>query len=242
MNNFSELYNTYKWEDLAQKFIALDEQDVLNALNRIGSLGWNDFMALISPAAAPYLENMVQKSIVTTRQNFGNTIQLYIPLYLSNECQNICTYCGFSFTNKIPRITLKDEELIKEAEFIKAMGYQHVLLVTGEAQKTVGVDYILHAIELLKPFFSNISIEVQPLDADEYERLIHSGLHSVLVYQETYHKENYALYHPKGKKANFDYRLLTPDRLGSTGIHKIGLGVLLGLEDWRIDSAFCALH
>lgn len=242
MNNFSELYNTYKWEDLAQKFIALDEQDVLNALNRIGSLGWNDFMALISPAAAPYLENMVQKSIVTTRQNFGNTIQLYIPLYLSNECQNICTYCGFSFTNKIPRITLKDEELIKEAEFIKAMGYQHVLLVTGEAQKTVGVDYILHAIELLKPFFSNISIEVQPLDADEYERLIHSGLHSVLVYQETYHKENYALYHPKGKKANFDYRLHTPDRLGSTGIHKIGLGVLLGLEDWRIDSAFCALH
>jgi 2-iminoacetate synthase len=116
------------------------------------------------------------------------------------------------------------------------------LLVTGEANKTVGVDYLKNAIRLLKPYFANISIEVQPLEEDEYKALIEEGLYAVLVYQETYHKDNYKLYHPKGKKSNFDYRLATPDRLGCAGIHKIGLGVLIGLEDWRADNFFTALH
>ena len=122
------------------------------------------------------------------------------------------------------------------------MGYDHVLLVTGEANQTVGVDYLKHAIKLVKPFFSNISIEVQPLDQNEYEILMEEGLHTVLVYQETYHREKYKTHHPKGKKSNFDYRLETPDRLGKAGIHKIGLGVLIGLEDWRTDCFFTAAH
>jgi 2-iminoacetate synthase len=117
-----------------------------------------------------------------------------------------------------------------------------VLLVTGEANQTVGVDFIAHAVELLKPYFSNISVEVQPLDREEYETLINAGVYAVLVYQETYHRANYKIYHPKGKKSNFAYRLETPDRLGLAGVHKIGLGVLLGLEDWRVDSFFTALH
>ncbi|HNO71995.1 MAG TPA: 2-iminoacetate synthase ThiH, partial [Bacteroidia bacterium] len=147
-----------------------------------------------------------------------------------------------SFDNKIPRRTLTDEEILKEVSVIKFMGFDHILLVTGEANKTVGVSYLAHAIELIRPHFSNISIEVQPLEQNEYEQLIALGLYSVLVYQETYHKEKYAEYHPKGKKANYAYRLDTPERLGHAEVHKIGLGVLLGLDDWRVDSLFCAMH
>jgi 2-iminoacetate synthase len=116
------------------------------------------------------------------------------------------------------------------------------LLVTGEANKTVGVDYFKNALQLVKPHFSHISMEVQPLDQQDYEELIPLGLNTVLVYQETYHKDDYKKHHPKGKKSNFDYRIDTPDRLGQAGIHKIGLGVLIGLEDWRTDCFFTAAH
>jgi 2-iminoacetate synthase len=185
---------------------------------------------------------MAQQSRSITKKRFGNTIQMYAPLYLSNECQNICTYCGFSMTNKIARKTLTDAEIIREAQFLKAKGYDHILLVTGEANSTVGVDYICNAMQLLKSYFSNISIEIQPLDQNDYERLMEKGLYATLVYQETYHRETYKIHHPKGKKSNFDYRLETADRLGRAGIHKIGIGALFGLEDWRADSFFTALH
>ena len=117
-----------------------------------------------------------------------------------------------------------------------------MLIVTGEANQTVDVDYFIAAIKIAKQYFANISIEVQPLEQADYERLHSEELYAVLVYQETYHREKYKTYHPKGKKSNFDYRLQTPDRIGSAGIHKIGLGALLGLEDWRTDSFFTALH
>ena len=115
-------------------------------------------------------------------------------------------------------------------------------MVSGEANRTVGIEYFLNAIKLLRPYFANISIEVQPLSLEEYQALHDAGVHSVLVYQETYHEAVYKEYHPKGKKSNFDFRLDTPDRIGQAELHKIGLGVLLGLEDWRVDSFFNALH
>ena len=189
-----------------------------------------------------YLEQMAALSSQITAQRFGKTIQLYAPLYLSNECQNICNYCGFSLDNKIKRRTLSGSEILAEAAYLKAEGFDHVLLVTGEAAQTVGVPYLKKALQLLRPLFSNISMEVQPLDQDEYEELIDEGLYAVLVYQETYHQEDYKKHHPKGKKSNFHYRLDTPDRLGRAGIHKMGLGVLIGLEDWRVDNFFTALH
>ena len=167
---------------------------------------------------------------------------MFAPLYLINECHFICTYCGFSLTNKIPRRTLTDTEIIKEVDFLKSKGYNHILLVTGEANRTVGVAYINRAIQLIKSKIANITIEVQHLDQPDYELLLDSGLYAVLVYQETYHKEEYKKHHPRGKKSNFEYRLETPDRLGRAGIHKIGLGALFGLEDWRADSFFTALH
>ncbi|UYQ92764.1 2-iminoacetate synthase ThiH [Chitinophaga horti] len=215
--------------------------DVRRALSRrVRDL--EDFKALVSPAAAAHLPQMATLSHTLTKQRFGNIMQLYVPLYLSNECQNICTYCGFSYDNKIKRKTLSGIEILKEVEAIRQMGYEHVLLVTGEAQQTVGVDYFLQALEIIRPHFAHISMEVQPLDREEYEQLIAKGLNTVLVYQETYHEADYRKHHPKGKKSKFDYRLETPDRLGQAGIHKIGLGVLLGLEDWRTDSFFTALH
>ncbi|MFZ4861390.1 2-iminoacetate synthase ThiH [Sphingobacterium sp. Mn56C] len=238
---FQSIFTQYRWEQVYASIYTKRDSDVRAALAKTHRT-IEDFKALISPAAAPFLEEMAQQSRALTQQRFGKTIQLYAPLYLSNECQNICTYCAFSMDNKIPRRTLNDAEILLEAQALKAMGYDHVLLVTGEAHKTVGVAYLQNAIRLLKPLFANISIEVQPLLQAEYELLISEGIYAVLVYQETYHREVYKDYHPKGKKSNFDFRLDTPDRLGKAGIHKIGLGALIGLEDWRVESFFTALH
>ena len=241
MSSFKNIFDTYNWENTLQSIFSKTESDVLRALGH-SKRDLEDFKALISPAAKPYLEEMAQLSKQLTKKRFGNTMQMYAPMYLSNECQNICTYCGFSMTNKIPRRTLTDKEILKEVTYLKSKGYDHILLVTGEANKTVGVDYIENALKLIRSHFSNITIEVQPLYQNEYEKLIDNGLFAVLVYQETYHREEYKKHHPKGKKSNFDFRLDTPDRLGKAGIHKIGLGALFGLEDWRADSFFTALH
>lgn len=240
--SFREVFDRYTWDEIATSIYAKTAHDVETAIYKNGRRSLDDFMALISPAAENYIEQMAQESHRITQKRFGNVIQMYVPMYLSNECQNICTYCGFSFNNKIERITLDDAQILHEVEAIKAMGYDHILLVTGEANKTVGVEYFKHVLELIRPHFSQISLEVQPMDKEEYEVLMPFGLNTVLVYQETYHEENYKTYHPKGKKSNFDYRLDTPDRLGQGGIHKIGLGVLLGLEEWRTDSFYVALH
>ena len=238
---FQDTFEKYNWDEVRTSIYSKTDKDVLRALSTT-KRDIEDFKALISPAAAPYLEQMAQLSHQLTQKRFGKTIQLYAPLYLSNECQNICNYCGFSFDNKIKRKTLSGIEILQEAQYLKQQGFEHALLVTGEATQTVGVGYLQNSIKLLKDVFSNISIEVQPLEQNEYEVLINEGLYAVLVYQETYHKDNYKDYHPKGKKSNFNYRLDTPDRLGKAGIHKIGLGVLIGLEDWRTDNFFTALH
>lgn len=219
--SFRNTFDSYDWDSLERDIYNTTEREVVTVLRK-EKIDLHDLKALISPAAAPFLEEMAQRSHELTKKRFGNTLQMYLPLYLSNECQNICTYCGFSMTNKIPRKTLTDQEIIQEAEHIKKLGYDHVLLVTGEANKRVGVSYIKNAIELLKPYFSNISMEVQPLDQEEYELLANAGLYAVLVYQETYHEATYKIHHPKGKKSNFNYRLDTPDRLGKAECIKLG--------------------
>lgn len=241
MKSFEKIFDKYKWPEIKEKIYKTTGQDIQLSLNR-DKRTLSDFLRLLSPAAEPYLEQMAQLSQQLTQQRFGKTIQLYAPLYLSNECQNICTYCGFSLDNKIKRKTLSNAELLIESMALKDMGVNHILLVSGEAEKKVDIDYFKNAIRILRPHFDTISIEVQPLSSEEYAELYDQGVYSVLVYQETYHKEVYKVYHPKGKKSNFSFRLDTPDRIGRSGIHKIGLGVLLGLEDWRVDSFFNALH
>ncbi len=232
----------YDWDTVEAQILGATRTDVLAALKKTGKRTLRDFQALISPAAEPFLEEMAQLSSRLTKERFGNTIQMYIPMYLSNECQNICTYCGFSLDVKIPRKTLSDDEIIAEIKVIKRLGYDHILLVTGEANKTVGMSYFKNALRLIRPHFSHIAMEVQPLDEHEYRELAEEGVNTILVYQETYNKENYKEFHPKGKKSNYLYRLESHDRIGRAGIHKMGLGALLGLNDWRTDSFFCAAH
>lgn len=238
---FSEIAEKYHWDKIGEEICAKTKTDVEHAL-QAQTLNIEDFKALVSPSASDYLEIMAKKSRIATQKRFGKTIQFYIPLYLSNECTNHCIYCGFNHTNQIARIILNDEEILSEVEVIKKMGYEHILLLTGESPKHTGVDYIEHVIQLLRPYFKQISLEVQPMSMEEYKRLIASGLHGVYVYQETYCKDRYTLYHPAGKKKDYNWRINTPDRLGQADIHKIGLGALLGLEDWRIEAVFMAMH
>ncbi|HET6225396.1 MAG TPA: radical SAM protein, partial [Bacteroidia bacterium] len=209
---FTTYFNTFAWEEVESSIYSKTKWDVEQALQR-EKRTLEDFKALLSPAAAPYLEEMAQLSQALTQKRFGKTIQLFAPLYVSNECNNICTYCGFSMDNKVKRKTLHENELLQEAELIKQLGFNHLLLVSGEANNSVNTNYFLKTIELLKYKFANISIEVQPLEVRDYEALQTAGAHSVLVYQETYHQEVYKKYHPKGKKSNFQYRLETPDRV-----------------------------
>jgi 2-iminoacetate synthase len=238
---FYDTILSMNWDQTGEEIYRKTAIDVERALKKQNP-NVEDLKALVSPAAENYLETMAQLSRAATQKRFGKTIQFYIPLYLSNVCLNHCIYCGFNHDNKIRRIVLNDEEIINEVRIIKSMGFEHILLVTGESPAHAGFNYIEHVLQLIRPYFKQISLEVQPLSSEEYQRLQDSGLYGVYIYQETYNRDRYACYHPAGMKKNYQWRLETPERLGKAGIHKIGLGVLLGLEDWRIESVFLALH
>lgn len=244
MTTYNEYFSSVKWDVISEKISSITRNQVAQAINREGRGGLEDFTALLSPiAASEFLEPMARLSHSLTQKRFGKAIRLFAPLYLSNECNNVCDYCGFSLGNKIVRKTLNQAELLREAGILKKMGFDHILLVTGESTRKVGLDYINQSLSTLRPYFSNLSIEVQPLQQEEYAVLKSSGLHAVLVYQETYNQESYAQHHLKGKKSNFEWRLATPDRLGKAGVHKIGLGCLFGLtKDWRADAFFAGHH
>jgi len=145
--SFLDEFNRLSWEEMSERVYTKSSEDVRYALNKKGKRDLDDFCALVSPAAQPYIEDMAQLSYELTRKRFGNTTQLYIPLYLSNECHNICTYCGFSVDNKLDRRTLNHAQIMAEVEEIKAHGFEHLLLVTGEAGRKVGVDYFAQALD-----------------------------------------------------------------------------------------------
>ena len=180
MTNFREIFDQHNWGDVKESIYSKTAVDVERALSK-DKRNLEDFKALISPAAMPYLEEMAQLSHQLTQKRFGKTIQMYVPMYLSNECQNICTYCGFSLDNPMKRRTLNGAEILKEVEAIKEIGYDHILLVTGEANKIVGVDYFQKAMKIIRPHFSHISMEVQPLEQADYELLMKEGLNTVLI-------------------------------------------------------------
>ncbi|MGL5980644.1 MAG: 2-iminoacetate synthase ThiH [Phocaeicola sp.] len=239
---FSEELKKIGWEETKSLIYSQTEVDVRRALNK-ERLSVEDFMALISPAATPYLESMAQLSQKYTRERFGKTMSMFIPLYLSNSCTNSCVYCGFNHTNKMKRTILTEEEMVEEFKAIKKLGpYENLLLVTGENPAKVGVPYLKKALELAKPYFSNLKIEVMPLETEEYRELTNHGLNGVICFQETYHRSNYKIYHPRGMKSNFEWRVNGFDRMGMAGVHSIGMGVLIGLEDWRTDVAMMAHH
>ncbi|OLQ95727.1 thiamine biosynthesis protein ThiH [Vibrio ponticus] len=239
--SFLQQFNQLNWDDISLSILSKTADDVERALSK-SKRDLEDFKALISPAAEPYLEQMAQASLALTRKRFGNTMSLYIPLYLSNLCANACTYCGFSMENRIKRRTLNEQEIRAEINAIKAMKFDSVLLVTGEHETKVGMNYFRQMLPLIKPHFNYLAMEVQPLKQHEYAELKSLGLDAVMVYQETYHPSTYAQHHLRGNKTNFEFRLETPDRLAKAGIDKIGIGALIGLEDWRTDCFYVAAH
>lgn len=241
-DDFSERLSGWDWDDLTLRINSKTARDVEQALNS-AKLTREDFMALISPAAAPYLEALAQRAQQLTRQRFGNVVSFYVPLYLSNLCANDCTYCGFSMSNQLKRKTLGATEIERECAAIKALGFEHLLLVTGEHQRKVGMDYFRQHLPAIRRQFSSLMMEVQPLAQQDYAELKTLGLDGVLVYQETYHPATYQQHHLRGHKQDFHWRLGTPDRLGRAGIDKIGLGALIGLSaSWRTDCYLLAEH
>ncbi|MCG9684814.1 2-iminoacetate synthase ThiH [Vibrio sp. Isolate23] len=238
---FTDQFNRLNWDDISMSIYAKTAQDVERALAK-PKRDLEDFKALISPAAEPYIEAMAKQSYALTRQRFGNTLSLYIPLYLSNLCANACTYCGFSMENRIKRRTLNQEEVRAEMNAIKQMKFDSILLVTGEHETKVGMKYFREMLPIIKQKFNYLAMEVQPLEQDQYAELKSLGLDAVMVYQETYHPLTYAEHHLRGNKTDFEYRLETPDRLAKAGIDKIGIGALIGLEEWRTDCFYVAAH
>ena len=219
------------------------DADVERALSKSGPLDVEDFAALISEnARIHYLKDMAQMSMQLTRRRFGRTVNMYLPLYLTNLCTNKCKYCGFSSANKFKRTVLTLDEIREECEAINKLGYENILLVTGENDRRGGMDYFRQVLPIVKDYAAYLQMEVQPLDTDDYAELKTLGLDAVSVYQETYHPQCYKENHLAGKKMDMRYRMETPDRLGTAGIDKIGIGALLGLYDWKVDCCAVAMH
>jgi 2-iminoacetate synthase len=201
-----------------------------------------DFAALISPAAAENLEALGQRAHTMTQQRFGKTIRLFAPLYLSNECVNNCSYCGFSRDNAILRVTLSIEEVLREAAELKSQGFRNVLLVAGEHPKFVSNNYLRDCIAALHADWPSVSLEVGPMETEEYLPLVAAGADGLVVYQETYDRKVYAQMHTAGPKRNFDWRLETPERAYAAGFRRLGIAPLYGLADWRYEALSLAAH
>lgn len=246
-HGFAEIIDEYNWDETLQIVESATAQDVERILSKAELnqrlLSPEDFAILISEAADPYLERMAALSRHFTLERFGKTISMYIPMYVSNACTNKCVYCGFNHDNPIERTILDMNQISEECQAIKRLApFQNLLLVSGEFPALCGVDYMAKVLDTCRPYFHNLTLEIQPLRSSEYEKLTHHGLNGVVCFQETYHKAKYKKYHPRGMKSHFDWRLNGYDRMGEAGVHKIGLGVLLGLEDWRADTVMMARH
>lgn len=201
-----------------------------------------DFAQLISPVADECLETMGRRSQQLTQQRFGKVIRLFAPLYLSNECINNCKYCGFSRDNPILRVTLSVEEVLREARALKAQGFRNILLVAGEHPKFVSTNYLRDCVATLHEEIPSVSLEVGPMETEDYRPLVVAGADGLVVYQETYDRAVYHDMHTAGPKRNFDWRMETPERAYAAGFRRIGIGALYGLADWRCEALCVAAH
>jgi 2-iminoacetate synthase len=201
-----------------------------------------DFATLISPAASEFLEHMGRRSHAMTKQRFGKVIRLFAPLYLSNECVNNCSYCGFSRDNPILRVTLSLDEVRQEARELKKQGFRNILLVAGEHPKFVSNNYLRDCIAALHADWPGISLEVGPMETADYLPLVAAGADGLVVYQETYDRKVYAEMHTAVPKRNFDWRLETPERAYAAGFRRLGISPLYGLADWRYEAICAAAH
>ncbi|NTV52611.1 MAG: 2-iminoacetate synthase ThiH [Candidatus Firestonebacteria bacterium] len=233
-----EKYQSTDWNAFWQGISAARVQTALGK----SFLNPEDYAALLSPAAVPFLEAMAQKAHALSLQHFGKTVLLYSPMYLSNFCTNTCTYCGFNAANKIPRKQLTLAEVETEAAAIAQTGIRHILILTGDAPGKADVAYLLGCLQVLKKHFLSIAIEIYAADQADYARLIAGGVDQLTLYQETYNPRIYDQVHLKGPKKDFAYRLAAPERAALAGIRAVNLGALLGLDVWRREAFFTGLH
>jgi 2-iminoacetate synthase len=218
-------------------------EHVTRALNREVCFP-EDLAALLSPQAIPRLEEMARLAQRLTRRFFGRTISLFVPLYISNVCRSDCTYCGYArgSGNTGTRRTLTPAEIRTECETLARQGFQNLLLLTGEAPRIASVQYMAEAVAIAREYFASVSVEVYALDQEGYRDLVDVGLEGVTLFMETYHRDTYTRVHLGGRKKDFEYRLNAPERAGSAGVRRLGLGALLGLYEWRLDGFWTALH
>lgn len=214
---------------------------IINSIKK-DDLDHLDFLNLLSPLASKHLEAMARKANKLSVQNFGRVISLYAPLYVANYCTNHCTYCGFSIKNNISRKQLSLQEVEKEAIEIASTGIKHILLLTGEDKKISNISYLEDVVRVLKNHFSSITLEVFPMDIEEYSRLKAAGVDSLTIYQEVYNEEIYSKVHLKGKKSDYHYRLDTAERGAKAGLRAINIGTLFGLGELISEAYYSGLH
>ena len=239
--SFVSEFNSLPAQTLVQKSLTAGTAAVRESLAKPG-LSLVDFANLISPAAAALLEHLGRRSHAMTQQRFGKVIRLFAPLYLSNECINNCQYCGFSRDNPILRVTLSLDEVKREAAALREQGFRNILLVAGEHPKFVSVNYLRDCVAALHPDWPGISLEVAPMETEDYRPLVAAGADGLVVYQETYDRKVYADMHTAGPKRNFDWRLETPERAYAAGFRRLGISPLYGLADWRYEAICAAAH
>lgn len=217
------------------------ETDVKRAL-AADYLSVEDFAALLSPAAEPFLEQMAEKATIETRKHFGNSVYLFTPLYIANYCENYCVYCGFNCHNKIRRAKLDKDGIRREMEAIAKTGMEEILILTGESRKMSDVEYIGEACSIAHEYFKNVGIEVYPMNTDEYKYLHEHGADYVTVFQETYNSDKYETLHLAGHKRIFPYRLNAQERAIRGGMRGVAFAALLGLDDFRKDAFAAGVH
>ncbi|OED38220.1 thiamine biosynthesis protein ThiH [PVC group bacterium (ex Bugula neritina AB1)] len=238
---FSDVFDS-KLRDSWGRFLKnVRLEDVEKSLNK-DVLDFEDFLSLISVTNDAFLEKQAQKSRDLTLKRFGHTMQLYAPLYVSNECYNACEYCSFTKDNVIPRKTLNASEFDREVTFLTRQGFQNILILSGEDQRKLPLSYFEKLLERMSPHCAYKGLEIYPLDLEGYIRMRAAGVDGVVVYQETYDEKVYKELHTAGPKRLFHKRLNVPDWIGQSGIRHVGIGALLGLSDWRLDVASVAYH
>ncbi|MFA5199908.1 MAG: 2-iminoacetate synthase ThiH [Candidatus Omnitrophota bacterium] len=239
--SFYDVYIKYRNFDLDKCFRSDSSVSIQSVLEK-DRLDLGHFIYLLSPQTENFLESMARKAQAITRNNFGNTVQLYTPMYLSNYCDNSCTYCGFNFNNNIERRKLNLEEVNREAQYIYSLGLKHILILTGESRGESSVSYIKDCVRILKKYFSSISIEVYPLTVNEYTQLVNEGVDGLTIYQEVYDDSLYAKMHVYGPKKDYKFRIDAPERGAEAGMRSISIGTLLGLGEWRKEVFILGLH
>lgn len=237
-NDVLEPWRNFSFQDF---FSSVTDRDIKKVLEK-ESLRPLDFMTLLSPKASEHLEAIAQKAHRLTVQYFGRTVQLFIPLYVSNFCTNECIYCGFKHANEIGRKKLSIDEVDREASAIAATGMQHILMLTGESKKATPMSYLLDVVSCLKHHFASVSIEILPMETNEYQQMHQAGVDGLTVFQETYNQQLYKQVHLKGKKREYRYRLDTPERGAMAGFRSVNIGALLGLGEKRSEFFFTGLH